>query len=172
MLAIGAVLFLGCLAGAIYFAVGLYRTIQTSGLASLPVDRPTEIALPSSEIVLEVDTPRLSHEYRQFEVQVTEMSTREVTRFAYQPSIVGRESYGVTTMRVPFGRMLAREGKYLLRIEHLRTGADYSSTRLILSRPYMGRMAGHIIALVLCAAGTLGSLIWSAWLAGWMKQSG
>jgi hypothetical protein len=170
MLAIAAVLFLGCLAGTICFAVGLYRTIQTSVVASLPVDRPAEITMPSCEMVLEVETPRLSQEYRQLEVQMTEMNTREVTRFAYRPNIFGRESYGVTTMRIPFGRMLAREGNYLLRIEHLRSGVDYSATRLILSRPYMGRMVGYIIALVLCAVGALGSLIWAVSLAGWMQQ--
>ena len=140
-----------------------------SGLASVPVDRETEITLPSSsDVVLEVETPRTSLDYRQFEVEMIEMRTGQMTRFAYQPTLV--ERHGVTTQRVPFGRMVARAGRYLVRIKSAQTGMDYSTTRLILSRPYMGRLVAQIIAVVVCAAGALGSLIWAAWLAGWMTQ--
>jgi hypothetical protein len=136
----------------------------------VPVDRETEINLPSSgDVVLEVETPRLSFDYRQFEVELIEMRTGQATCFAYQPILVQRD--GVTTMRIPFGRMVALAGKYLVRIKNTRTGVDYSTTRLIVSRPYMGRLVAQVIALVLCAAGALGSLIWAVWLAGWMTQS-
>ena len=53
MLAIAGVLFLACLAAAIYFSIALVRTTTASGLASLPVDRASEITLPSGEVVLE-----------------------------------------------------------------------------------------------------------------------
>lgn len=172
MLPLAAVLFLVCLAGVTYFAAGLLRTTSASGLASVPVDRESEVTLPAGEVVVDVETPRLSQEYRQFEVELIEARTAQVAKFAAPSSMVGRESYGVTTARIPFGRMTAREGKYFVRVGNVRLGADYSTTRVILSRPYMGQLVGRIIGLVFCAVGALGSLIWGAWLAGWMKQSG
>jgi hypothetical protein len=75
-------------------------------------------------------------------------------------------AYGVSTMQVPFGRMNARPGTYLVRMAGLQGGKDYSGYRLILSRPYMGRMAIQIIGIVLCGVGMLLSVIWAAWMAG------
>jgi hypothetical protein len=73
-------------------------------------------------------------------------------------------------MQVPIGRMIAaRTGVYAVRVEGLQPGKDYSSYRLILSRPYMGRMVLQIVAIVVCGVGMLLSLIWALWLAGLLK---
>ena len=173
MLPIAAMVCLICIAGAIFFALGVYRTATSAAIATLPVDRASQFALDSAgEIVIEVETPRLADEYRAFEIEVVETSSGQVSRFAYRASLVRTESYGVTTMKVPFGRMPARAGTYLARVHHIREGADHANTHLVISRPYAGRLAGQIVALVLCSAGALGCLIWAVWLAGWMKQSG
>ena len=72
--------------------------------------------------------------------------------------------YGLTTMRVPLGRMTApRAGTYLVRVSGLQMGKDYSASRILLSRPYLGRMVGQILGIVVCAIGMLLSLLAASW---------
>jgi hypothetical protein len=160
MLTIAALLCLLCASGAIWFAIAVLRTTTSSALASIPVDRDSTVTFDSpGEIVVEVETPRLSQEFRLFEIAIINAATGEATKFAYHFNPVGAQSHGVTTMKVPFGRMFAPAGQYFVRIANVSTDADHSNTRVILSRPYMGRLAAQIVALVLCAVGALGSVI-------------
>ena len=72
--------------------------------------------------------------------------------------------YGVTTMRVPLGRMTAqRAGAYSMRVTGLQAGKDYSACRILLSRPYLGRMVLQIIGIVICGVGMLLSLLLGLW---------
>jgi hypothetical protein len=75
-------------------------------------------------------------------------------------------------MEVPFGRMpSARAGVYLVRIDGLQPGKDYSSHRLILSWPYMARLVLQILAIVFCGVGMLLDAILAVWLAGLLKPA-
>ena len=67
-------------------------------------------------------------------------------------------------MRVPLGRVVVqRPGSYLVRIDGLQAESDYSNSRLLLSRPYLGRMVLQIIGIVICAIGFLLSLLLGWW---------
>jgi hypothetical protein len=56
-----------------------------------------------------------------------------------------------------------RPGTYLVRVTGLEPGKDYSGSRILLSRPYLGRMALQIVAIVICAVAALLCLILAAW---------
>jgi hypothetical protein len=81
-------------------------------------------------------------------------------------------TYGVSTARVPFGRMTAqRAGAYRVRVGGLQTGHDYSRYRIFLSRPYLGRLVAQIIAIVICGVGLLLSLLLALWQVLPLEQS-
>jgi hypothetical protein len=70
----------------------------------------------------------------------------------------------VRTVRIPFGRVtVARPGGYLVRVTGLDPARDYSRTRILLSRPYLGRMAVQIVGIVLCGVAALLCLILASW---------
>jgi hypothetical protein len=63
-------------------------------------------------------------------------------------------------MRVPRGRMTTQQrGVFLVRASGLQTGKEDSGWRLMFSRPYLGGMVGQILCIVVCAIGTLLSLL-------------
>lgn len=116
------------------------------------------------ELVLLLETPRLSTDYRNFEFEVVEQATGEKTKMKYSYARAQGAVHGVTTMRVPLGRMIAQgAGSYLVRVLGLQAGKDYSSSRIVFSRPYLGRMALQIFGIVVCAVGMLLSLLGALW---------
>ncbi len=116
------------------------------------------------ELVLLLETPRLGSDYRNFEFEVVEQATGEKTEMKYSYARAQGAVYGVTTMRVPLGRMLAqRAGPYLVRVAGLQIGKDYSGSRILFSRPYLGRMVLQILGIVVCAIGMLLSLLAALW---------
>ena len=167
-LAIAGIAFVLLGIGLVFCVMNLVRGNRADVLASAPVSGGSELTLPSSgEVVVLVEGPRLSTEYRAFQIQLIERKTGQVSTFNY--STPTAEVYGVTTVQVPFGRIQANRGDYFARVLNLQPAQDYSRFRLIFSRPYLGRMAIQIIGIVACGVGMLGSLIWAGWLAGWIK---
>ncbi len=121
------------------------------------------ISAPAA-LVLLVEVPRFGSDFRQLEFEVVDKAGGEPTKLRYDFVRAQGAVYGVTTMRVPIGRVtVQRPGSYLVRVDGLQPGADYSRCRIMLSRPYLGRMVLQIISIVICAIGTLLSLLLALW---------
>src|SRR5258707_1203684 len=102
-----------------------------------------------------IETPRLAADYRAFQIQWMDKQTGQALVLNYSFARAQGAAYGVTTMQVPFGRMTAHAGVYVVRITGLQIGKNYSDYRLILSRPYMGRIAMQVVGIMLCGVGML-----------------
>ena len=160
----GAVfLTLGCLL--IWVVAQLIRKNREQILATAALVAEQELAIREpGELVLLLETPRFGTDYRNFEFDIIENATGQRTHMKYEYMRAQGAVYGMTTMRVPLGRMMAqRAGTYLMRVTSLQTGKDYSACRILLSRPYLGRMVLQIIGIVVCAVGMLLSLILGSW---------
>jgi len=117
-----------------------------------------------SPLLLMVEVPRFGTNFRQLQFEVVEQASAQVTRFGYDFLRAQGAIYGVTTMRVPIGRLpLVRPGRYLVRVLGLNSATDHSRSRIMLSRPYLGRMVLQIIGIVICAIGVLLSLLLGLW---------
>jgi hypothetical protein len=117
-----------------------------------------------------MEVPRLGSDFRSFRIELMEKQTGQVAAMTYSFITAQGASYAFSTMQVPFGRMPSpRAGVYVVRIFGLQPGKDYSSHRLILSRPYMARLVRQILAIVFCGVGMLLTAIWAAWLGGLLK---
>ena len=118
----------------------------------------------TGELLLLVEVPRIGSNFRQLEFELIEKATGQSTKMHYDFLRAQGAVYGVTTMRVPIGRFVVqREGPYLLRITGLQPDADYSGSRIMLSRPYLARMILQIIGIVFFAIGMLLSLLLALW---------
>jgi len=162
--------FLG--AGLIGSVTYLLRGNQKSVLNILPLAFEQEVRIDHpGEVVLLMEVPRLAADFRNFQIDLTNLQTGQWTSMHYHYLTAQKSVYGVTTMKVPFGGLTnAAPATYSMHVSGLEPGKDYSSYRLILSRPYMGRMALQIIAIVICGVGMLLSVIWACWLLGLMQQ--
>jgi hypothetical protein len=171
-LAIAGITFVLLGIGLVSSVMSLVRGNRNDILASVPLASEQEVTLASQgEVLIVIETPRTRMDYRVFQIQLVDRQTEQVVTMTYSLVTAQGAVYGVTTMQVPFGRMNARAGGYYVRIAGLQAGKDYSDHRLILSRPYMGRMALQIIGIVLCGVGMLLSVIWAAWRAGLLKPA-
>ena len=157
--------------GLVWSVVSMVRSNNRDIVASVPVAPVQEISLQATgEILILLDVPRFASDFRSFHIELEERNTGKAATMKYSLVTAQGAVYGFSTMQVPIGRMIAaRTGVYAVRVEGLQPGKDYSSYRLILSRPYMGRMVLQIVALVVCGVGMLLSLIWALWLAGLLK---
>lgn len=157
--------------GLVWSIVNLVRSNSRDILASMPVVPRQEVNLPAAgDVLVMMEVPRFGSDFRSFQVELVEKQTGQATAVKYSFVTAQGAVYGLSTMQVPFGRMTAaRAGVYDVNIAGLQPGKDYSSHRLLLSRPYMGRMVLQILAIVFCGLGMLLSVIWAAWLAGLMK---
>jgi hypothetical protein len=136
---------------------------QVLATGALVPEQKLTIADPG-EVVLLLETPRFGSDYRNFEFEIVENATGDRTKMKYDFVRAQGAVYGVTTMRVPIGRMTAsRAGGYALRITGLQAGKNYSNYRIFLSRPYLGRMVLQIVGVVLVAVGMLLSLLLALW---------
>jgi len=154
--------------------VSMLRNNRKDFLVSTPVAPEQEIRLPSTGMArLLVETPRTSPDYRRMRIELTEQQTGQTVTAEYSPVTAQGAVYGVSTMQVPFGpATMLRAGVYRARIGGLESAPDYSRCRLVISRPYLGRLTLQIIALVLCGVAMLLDLIWAVWSAGLMKVTG
>ena len=154
---------LGCLL--IWVVAQLIRKNREQILATAALVAEQELAIREpGELVLLLETPRFGTDYRNFEFDIIENATGQRTHMKYEYMRAQGAVYGVTTMRVPLGRMTAqRAGAYLMRVTGLQAGKDYSACRILLSRPYLGRMVLQIIGIVICGVGMLLSLLLGSW---------
>jgi len=143
----------------------LVRSNRRQIVATGPLVAEQEFELKEAQpLLLLVEVPRLGSGFRNLEFQVTETATGRVTSLSYNFLRAQGAVYGVTTMRVPIGRVeMAPPGSYLVRVLGLQTGADLSRSRIMLSRPYLGRMVAQIIGIVVCGIGLLLSLLFGLW---------
>ena len=155
-----------------WLAIRLVQANREDDVATAPLlpQQDIRIAL-AGELVVMIETPRTATGYRQWRMELVERATGRSQTVAYSPGTAQGAVYGVTTAKVPLGRITARPGTYTVRVFGLDTGGDYSRFRILMSRPYLGRMALQIIGLVICGVGLLLSVIWACWLEGWMKSA-
>ncbi len=157
--------FLG-LGGVLAWVVArLLRSNREQLVASGPMTAEQEFMLREpAALLLLVEVPRFGSDFRQLEFEVIEQATGQATKLRYDFVRAQGAVYGVTTMRVPLGRiMVQRPGSYLVRINGLQRDTDYSRSKIMFSRPYLGRMVLQIIGIVLCAIGMLLSLLLALW---------
>lgn len=136
---------------------------QILAVAALLPEQEVTISEPG-EILLLLETPRFGSAFRNFQFEVVEAATGQSTRMKYEYLRAQGAVYGVTTMRIPLGRMTAQQaGIFLVRVFGLQAGTDYSTSRIMFSRPYLGRMVGQILGIVVCGIGMLLSLLFALW---------
>jgi hypothetical protein len=164
-------LFVAALAGLIFLYLlirviaGLLRSNHRQIVATGPLLDQQQFELSeASPLLLLVEVPRFGCAFRQLQFEVIEKVSGRVTRLGYDFLRAQGAVYGVTTMRVPIGRLSSvRPGRYLVRVLGLNPETDYSKCRLMLSRPYLGRMVLQIIGIVVCGIGLLLSLLLGLW---------
>ena len=158
-----AFLIFGCLL--VWVVVRLLRSNRKQLVATGPMIAEQEFVLSEPALLLLlVEVPRFGSNFRQLEFEMIEKATGQSTKMHYDFLRAQGAVYGVTTMRVPIGRVVVqREGPYLVRITGLQPGADYSGSQIMLSRPYLARMIFQIIGIVIFAIGMLLSFILASW---------
>ena len=158
-----AFLFLGGLLA--WVVARLLRSNREQIVAGGPLAAEQEFKVcEPGALLLIVEVPRFGANVRQFEFEVVEKATGQATKLSYDFVRAQGAVYGVNTMRVPLGRIkVERPGPYLVRIAGLQSGADYSRSRIMFSRPYLGRMVLQILGIVICAIGMLLSLLLALW---------
>jgi len=149
----------------VWGVVRLLRSNREQLLASGPMTAEQEFALrQAAAILLLIEVPRFGSNFRELEFEVVEQASGRTTKLRYDFVRAQGVVYDVTTMRVPLGRVtVERPGTYLVRVDGLQEGTDYSRCRIIFSRPYLGRMVLQIIGIVICAIGMLLSLLLALW---------
>jgi len=172
LLVLAGALFFFLAIGLVWLVIQLIRGNQNSILSTAPVtgqQQQVKIDSPGG-IVLLLEVPRLASDFRNFRIDLTNQQTGQQTNMQYSFLTAQKSVYGVSTMKVPFGRLaIAGPALYSIQLAGLEPGKDYSAYRLIFSRPYIGRMTLQIIGIVICGVAMLGSLIWACWLAGLMR---
>ena len=69
---------------------------------------------------------------------------------------------GMSTVRLSLvSFVIDAPGTYVLRIDGLDAGVDYSRCRIVFTRDTRAQLIGTIVATVLCAMGTIGTLVLS-----------
>ncbi|MEO6005188.1 MAG: hypothetical protein ABIZ04_01945 [Opitutus sp.] len=74
------------------------------------------------------------------------------------------------TIKIPIGRLaLANPDTLTIRVKGLSAEKSSADAQVILTRPYLGRMAFQIVGIVLCAVAALLSLLGALWTMGVLK---
>ena len=149
----------------VWVVARLLRSNHKQIVAGGPLTAEQEFTLRDpGPLLLIIEVPRFGSNFRQFEFEVVEKASGQVTKLSYDFVRAQGAVYGVSTMRVPLGRItVKRPGPYLVRIAGLGNAADCSRSRIMLSHPYLGRMALQIMGIVICAIGMLLSLLLVLW---------
>ena len=159
--------------GAGWIALRLIRSNRAAIVATLPLRPEQTIAVENpGELVISIEVPRMTTEYREWEFEAVEAGTRQTHLMKWGgPRATGTVT-GISTIKIPLGRFtLARPDTLTLRVKGLAADANYSTYQLVLARPHLARMALQIVGLVICGVGALLSLIWGLWLLGVVKAS-
>jgi hypothetical protein len=154
---------LGC--ALTWILVRLLRSNRKQILATGALLPEQEFAIREpGEVLLLLEAPRFGSEHRNFEFEMIEPATGTATKLKYNYARAQGATYGVGTARVPFGRVtLPDAAVYRVRVTGMQSGHDYSRYRILLSRPYLGRLVLQIIGIVICGIGMLLSLLFTLW---------
>jgi hypothetical protein len=172
-LAVAVVAFALFAAGAAWMARRLIRSNQSAVIASLPLLREQTVQMESpGELVVSIEVPRLTTDYRQWEFEVIGDGNGHIHRMKWGGPRATGAVPGISTTKIPLGRLtLSRADKLTLRVNGLTPETNHTTHRIILARPHLTRMALQIVGLVFCGIGMLLSLIWGAWLTGIVKTA-
>lgn len=168
----GIALVLFCV-GAGWIALRLIRSNRDAMISSLPVvpEQTYEVTTPG-ELVVSIEVPRMTTEYRQWEFEIVEENSQRTHLMKWGgPRSTGAVT-GISTVKIPVGRIaLERPDKLSIRVKGLTLDQNYSAYHVVLARPHLARMALQIVGLVMCGVGMLLSLLWGLWLLGVLKAS-
>jgi hypothetical protein len=159
--------------GAGWMALRLIRSNRDAVIATVPVAPEQSVAVKSAgELVVSLEVPRLTTDYRAWELEVIEGSQQRIHVMKWGgPRATGTVT-GISTIKVPVGRLtLASPDTLTLRVKGLTPGSNYAESNLVLARPHLSRMALQIVGIVVCGVGMLLSLIWGLWLLGVVKST-
>ncbi len=169
--AVGVVAAILFAAAFLVIAVRLVRDIRRDLLAAASLVPDQNVVLPRGPVILAVEAPRLATAYRALRFQVSDGGGRAVADLAYRMTTASGAVYGVTRVKVPFGRFtVARSGPFRIRASGLAPDQDPSDYRLLFTRPYLARLALQIAGLVFCFAGAFLALLRALWLVGLMQK--
>src|SRR5580765_3543570 len=109
LLIAAGVIFVSLGVALVWFVIQLLRGNQNSVLSTAPVTTAQQqVRIDSSgEIVLLLEVPRFAGDFRNFRVDLTNQQTRQQTSLQYNHLTAQKSIYGVTTMKVPFGRFIS-----------------------------------------------------------------
>jgi len=159
------------LAAFVVIAVRLVRDNRKDVLAAAPLVPEQKVLLPAGPVILAVEAPRLSVAYRALRFQVSDDGGRPVADLRYRMTTASGAVYGVTRVKVPFGRLtITHPGAFHVRASGLPPDQDPTAYRLVFTRPYLARLALQIIGLVLCFTGAFLALLRVLWLLGLMRK--
>ena len=146
----------------------LLRSNRADVQTTLPLVQEQKVDLAAAgEMVLRIEMPRFDTDHRRLQFEIVESLSGKVITMAHRGRTNSGATYGVTTMKVPIGRMaVSQPGSYIIRVAGMTAGKDYSAYRLMFSQPYLARMAFQIVGIALCGVGMLLSLLWGLWLMG------
>jgi hypothetical protein len=148
----------------IFAVAALLRSNKRQLVATGRLVAEQEFDLPAVPLLLLLEVPRFGSNFRDLEFDLIGQPTGKVITLSYNLLRAQGAVYGVTTMRVPIGRLTVEQpGLYLLRVNGLPAGAENTDSRILFSRPYLARMILQIIAIVLLAIGLLLSLLLALW---------
>jgi hypothetical protein len=159
--------------GAGWMALRLIRSNRAAVISTLPLRSEQTVAVEApGELVVSIEAPRMTTEYRRWEFEIVEESTKRIHLMKYGgPRSTGAVT-GISTIKIPIGRLtLARPDKLTVRAKGLEPDVDYSTYHLVLARPHLARMALQIVGLVVCGVGMLLSLLCGLWLLGVVKAA-
>jgi hypothetical protein len=171
LLAVAVLVFLVLAGGLVWFVLQLIKGNQGSTVAELPFVSEQEVRIenPGTFVVL-LEVPRLASDFRSFQIEATDRQSGQKTTMQLDYFGARSSVSGVTTVRIPYGRVtVTQPGGLAIHVSGMQAGKDYSNYRLVLSRPYAGRMVFQIIGIVFCGVGMLLSIIWSCWMLGLVK---
>jgi hypothetical protein len=155
-----------CFAGLLGWVIARFlRSNREQFIATGRLAKEQEFGLPGSmPMLLMLEVPRFGSHFRHLQFEIVETASGKTTKLGYSPLHAQGAVYGVKTMRVPIGRiLLERSGRYLVRVIGLERQPGDSRSRILFSRPYLGRMIAQIIGLVFCGVGLLLSLLLALW---------
>ncbi len=159
--------------GAGWMALRLIRSNRAALITTMPAIAEQTFTVPSAgALVVSFEVPQLTTEYRRWELEVEETSSRRTHRMKWGGPRATGVVKGFSKMKVPIGELtLAQPDTLTFRLTGLAPAPDQTAYHIVLSRPHLARMALQIVGIVACGVGTLLSLLWGLWLLGVLKAS-
>ena len=159
--------------GAVWIALRLLRDNRVAVISTLPIlpEQRFTVTEPG-EIVVSFEVPRLSTDFREWELEVVEGKTQRVHRMRWGGPRATGTVKGFSTIKIPVGRLTLSEPDTLIfRVTGLTPQGRQAESHIVLARPHLARMALQIVGLVVCGVGMLLSLLGGLWTMGVLKSS-